>query len=222
MASIVAEVVTAGRDVVDPLNTAGSGWRIPHRYGQARDSKIDQPSIREPIQSRPELSDEIRVAESVFAVRTCDYRQPIAKFVEQRGPECTKCAGAYSDRGCSWHPVHESWHVLPSCRNVTSLQYHKTRQVAAGFRLPAAGAVDRQRLPRGARRFYHRQIAHAVRAVLGSGRLIAITGPIGVGKTVFLHRLQDEIASEKKVTVAESLSVDAARTTIPTLIAALF
>ena len=86
MALIVAEVVTPGRDVVDPLNTAGSGWRIPHRYGQARDSKIDQPSIREPIQSRPEFSDEIRVEEPVFAVRTCDYRQPIAKFVEQRGP----------------------------------------------------------------------------------------------------------------------------------------
>ena len=68
----------------------------------------------------------------------------------------------------------------------------------------------------------HRQIARAVRAGLGSGRLIAITGPVGIGKTVFLHRLQDSIASEKKVTVAESLSVDAARTTVPTLIAALF
>ena len=68
----------------------------------------------------------------------------------------------------------------------------------------------------------HRQIARAVRADLGSGRLIAITGPVGIGKTVFLHRLQDAIASEKKVTVAESLSVDAARTTVPTLIAALF
>ena len=68
----------------------------------------------------------------------------------------------------------------------------------------------------------HRQIGRAVRAGLGSGRLVAITGPIGVGKTVFLHRLQDEIASEKKVTVAETLSVDTARTTVPTLIAALF
>ena len=68
----------------------------------------------------------------------------------------------------------------------------------------------------------HRQIGRAVRAGLGSGRLIAITGPIGVGKTVFLHRLQDEIARESKVTVAESLSVDTARTTAPTLIAALF
>ena len=57
----------------------------------------------------------------------------------------------------------------------------------------------------------HRQIARAVRAGLGSGRLIVITGPIGIGKTVFLHRLQDAIASEKKVTVAESLSVDTMR-----------
>ena len=68
----------------------------------------------------------------------------------------------------------------------------------------------------------HRLIAGAVRTGLGSGRLIAITGPVGVGKTVFLHRLQDEIASEKRVIVAESLSVDTARTTVPTLIAALF
>ena len=68
----------------------------------------------------------------------------------------------------------------------------------------------------------HRQIGLAVRAGLGSGRLIAITGPIGVGKTIFLHRLQDEIASENKVTVAESLSVATDRTTVPTLIAALF
>ncbi|KZL23846.1 AAA family ATPase [Pseudovibrio sp. Ad37] len=68
----------------------------------------------------------------------------------------------------------------------------------------------------------HLQIGKAVRSSLGAGRLIAITGPIGIGKTVFLQRLQDEIAKERKVIVAESLSVDKARTTIPTLIAALF
>ena len=68
----------------------------------------------------------------------------------------------------------------------------------------------------------HRRITTAVRRGLGSGRLIAITGPVGVGKTVFLHRLQDTIAGEKKVIVAESLSVDTARTTVPTLISALF
>lgn len=68
----------------------------------------------------------------------------------------------------------------------------------------------------------HRRITHAVRSGLGSGRLVAITGPVGIGKTVFLHRMQDEIAREKKVTVAESLSVDKTCTTVPTLIAALF
>lgn len=68
----------------------------------------------------------------------------------------------------------------------------------------------------------HRQIGRSVRLGLGDGRLIAITGPIGIGKTSFLHRLQDEIAREKKVIVAESLSVDKSRTTVPTLISALF
>jgi type II secretory pathway predicted ATPase ExeA len=68
----------------------------------------------------------------------------------------------------------------------------------------------------------HRQIARAVRSGLASGRLIAVTGPVGVGKTLFLHRLQDEIAKERKVIVAQSLSVDQARATVPTLIAALF
>lgn len=68
---------------------------------------------------------------------------------------------------------------------------------------------------------HHRQMARAVRAGLGSGRLIVVTGPAGVGKTAFVRRLQGEIASEKKVAVAESLSVDTAGTTAPSLIAAL-
>jgi len=68
----------------------------------------------------------------------------------------------------------------------------------------------------------HRQIQRAVRSALSSGRLIAITGPVGVGKTVFLYRLQDEIAKEGKVIVARSLAVDKARATVPTLITALF
>ncbi|BCH20127.1 hypothetical protein [Mesorhizobium sp. L-2-11] len=57
--------------------------------------------------------------------------------------------------------------------------------------------------------------------MISKPRLIAITGPVDIGKTVFLC-MQDEIAKDKKVTVAESLSVDKARTTVPTLIAALF
>ena len=46
--------------------------------------------------------------------------------------------------------------------------------------------------------------------------------PIGIGKTVFLHRLQDDIAAEKKVIVAQSLAVEKSRITASTLIAALF
>ena len=67
----------------------------------------------------------------------------------------------------------------------------------------------------------HRRIGRAVRAGLGSGRLISNTGSISIGKTVFLNCLQDELVRENKVTVTESLSVDIARTTVRTLIAAL-
>jgi len=68
----------------------------------------------------------------------------------------------------------------------------------------------------------HRQLGRAIRAGLGSGRLIAVTGPIGIGKTMFLGRLLGEIAQEKRIVTAESLSVDKTRVTVPTLIAALF
>jgi type II secretory pathway predicted ATPase ExeA len=68
----------------------------------------------------------------------------------------------------------------------------------------------------------HRQLGRAIRAGLGSGRLIAVTGPIGVGKTMFLNRLLEDVGREKRIVTAESLSVDKTRITVPTLIAALF
>jgi type II secretory pathway predicted ATPase ExeA len=69
---------------------------------------------------------------------------------------------------------------------------------------------------------HHRQICQQVRAVLPAGRLIAVTGIVGSGKTVMLRRLQDELAREGKVLVSKSLSVDKERTTLAILIAALF
>ena len=68
----------------------------------------------------------------------------------------------------------------------------------------------------------HRQIAQTLRVGIGAGRLIAVTGPIGIGKTMFMHRLQDAVAEEKKVTIVESATVDMTRTTVQTLITALF
>lgn len=69
---------------------------------------------------------------------------------------------------------------------------------------------------------HHRQLAKDVRAAILAGRLVAVAGVVGSGKTVMLRRLQEDLGREGKVTVAKSLSVDKDRTTIPTLITALF
>jgi type II secretory pathway predicted ATPase ExeA len=69
---------------------------------------------------------------------------------------------------------------------------------------------------------HHRQLAKDVRAAILAGRLVAVAGIVGSGKTAMLRRLQEDLAREGKVTVAKSLSVDKDRTTIPTLITALF
>jgi type II secretory pathway predicted ATPase ExeA len=69
---------------------------------------------------------------------------------------------------------------------------------------------------------HHRQLAKDVRAAILTGRLVAVAGIVGSGKTVLLRRLQEDLAREGKVTVSKSLSVDKERTTIPTLITALF
>jgi type II secretory pathway predicted ATPase ExeA len=69
---------------------------------------------------------------------------------------------------------------------------------------------------------HHRQLAKDVRAAILAGRLVAVAGIVGSGKTVMLRRLQEDLGREGKVTVAKSLSVDKDRTTIPTLITALF
>lgn len=69
---------------------------------------------------------------------------------------------------------------------------------------------------------HHRQLIKEVRAAILTGRLIAVSGVVGSGKTMLLRRLQEELVREGKVIVAKSLSVDKDRTTIPTLITALF
>jgi type II secretory pathway predicted ATPase ExeA len=61
-----------------------------------------------------------------------------------------------------------------------------------------------------------------VRAAIGEGRLIAVCGVVGCGKTVMLRRLQDMLEQEKKVTVSKSLAIDKSRVKLATLVAALF
>jgi type II secretory pathway predicted ATPase ExeA len=67
-----------------------------------------------------------------------------------------------------------------------------------------------------------RQLFKEIKAAIHSGKLIALTGVVGSGKTVTLRRLQEALRKEGQIWVSKSLSVDKTRATLPTLIAALF
>ena len=67
-----------------------------------------------------------------------------------------------------------------------------------------------------------RQLEADVRTAIIAGRLVAITGPVGVGETVMFNKLQNDIAKESKIIVARSLSIDKPRVLLPALITALF
>ena len=66
------------------------------------------------------------------------------------------------------------------------------------------------------------QMFKDIKSAIYAGKLIALTGVIGCGKTVTLRKLQESLAQEGRILVSKSLAVDKARTTLPTLIAALF
>lgn len=68
----------------------------------------------------------------------------------------------------------------------------------------------------------HKQLTNNVRNAIFAGRLVAITGPTGVGKTMTLNRLQAELAADRKYIVARSLSIEKSRLLLPALMTALF
>ncbi len=55
-----------------------------------------------------------------------------------------------------------------------------------------------------------------------AGKLIAVSGIVGCGKTTLLRRLQEMLAREKDFLVAKSLAVDKGQISLPVLINALF
>lgn len=69
---------------------------------------------------------------------------------------------------------------------------------------------------------HQQRLFKEIKAAITSGRLVAMTGVIGCGKTVTLRRLQEFLEKEGKILVSKSLSVDKDRTTLSTLISALF
>jgi len=66
------------------------------------------------------------------------------------------------------------------------------------------------------------QVLKELKLVIKDGRLIAVSGIVGTGKTAILQKIQDLLAQDKEILVAKSLSVDGSQTTLGTLILALF
>ena len=70
---------------------------------------------------------------------------------------------------------------------------------------------------------HHRQLIKDIRGAIAEGRLVAVCGVVGSGKTVTLRPLQQQLLrEEKKVIVARSLSVEKQNIKQATLINALF
>jgi len=69
---------------------------------------------------------------------------------------------------------------------------------------------------------HHAQLLNNIRGAILQGRLIALCGVIGCGKTVTLRRLQQQLKEENKVIVSKSLAVEKHSIKLGTLITALF
>jgi type II secretory pathway predicted ATPase ExeA len=68
----------------------------------------------------------------------------------------------------------------------------------------------------------HKQLLKDIKGAIQEGRLIAVCGVVGSGKTVTMRRLQQQLKEENKVTVSKSLTVEKHSVKLTTLIAALF
>lgn len=69
---------------------------------------------------------------------------------------------------------------------------------------------------------HHKQLMKDIKGAIREGRLIAVCGVVGSGKTVTLRRLQQQLMDDNKIIVARSLSVDKQSVRLATLINALF
>ena len=61
-----------------------------------------------------------------------------------------------------------------------------------------------------------------LKKIIAQGRLIALSGIVGSGKTTFLQRLINDLSSTKEIIVSRSLAVESDKVSLSTLITALF
>jgi len=69
---------------------------------------------------------------------------------------------------------------------------------------------------------HHKQILKDIREAVPEGRLIAVCGVVGCGKTLTIRRLQHQLREENRVLVSQSLAVEKQNIRLGTLITALF
>jgi transposase-like protein len=68
----------------------------------------------------------------------------------------------------------------------------------------------------------HAQLLKDIKGAILEGRLIAVCGVVGSGKTVTMRRLQQQLKEENRITVSKSLSVEKHSIKLATLITALY
>ena len=68
----------------------------------------------------------------------------------------------------------------------------------------------------------HKTLFKQLQVSVHAGVLIALTGLVGSGKTTMLRRLQDKLAENAQIIISKSLALEKDKTTIATLISALF
>ena len=67
-----------------------------------------------------------------------------------------------------------------------------------------------------------KEIFQDVKKEIKLGRLIAISGIVGSGKTLLINRLEDDLEREKEIIVARSLSLDKSKVTLSSFMLAIF
>lgn len=68
---------------------------------------------------------------------------------------------------------------------------------------------------------HHQYLIREIAAAIKKGRIIALAGIVGSGKTKLLRQLRQTLKQENAVVVARSLAVDKARVTLPVLMRAI-
>ena len=69
---------------------------------------------------------------------------------------------------------------------------------------------------------HYRQLFKDIKSSIFEGRLIAVCGVVGSGKTVTMRRMQQALRDENRFVVSKSVAIEKRRTNLSTLISALY